>query len=68
MTLDQYNQEVKQIFAEQQSIAQLMAQLALAGAANPTNPQFAQLMTKQWSLIQQMAKLNADMMLGIGKV
>lgn len=67
MTLDQYNEAVKQIFAEQQSIAQLTAQLALAGAANPTNPQFAQLMTKQWALIQQMAKLNTDMMLGIGK-
>ena len=67
MTLDQYNEAVKQIFAEQQSIAQLTAQLALAGAANPTNPQFAQLMTKQWSLMQQMAKLNTDMMLGIGK-
>jgi hypothetical protein len=67
MTLDQYNQEVKQIFAEQQSIAQLTAQLALAGAANPTNPQFAQLMTRQWTLIQQMAKLNADMMLGLGR-
>ena len=67
MTLDQYNEAVKQIFAEQQSIAQLTAQLALAGSANPTNPQFAQLMTKQWSLMQQMAKLNTDMMLGIGK-
>ena len=67
MTLDQYNEAVKQIFAEQQSIAQLTAQLALAGSANPTNPQFAQLMTKQWELMQQMAKLNADMMLGIGK-
>jgi hypothetical protein len=67
MTLDQYNQQVTQIFAEQQSIAQSTAQLALAGAANPSDPQFAQLMTKQWALIQQMAKLNTDMMTGIGK-
>ena len=65
MTLDQYNDAVKQIFAEQQSIAQLTAQLAMAGAANPTNPQFGQLMARQWSLIQQVAKLNTDMMLGI---
>lgn len=67
MTLDQYNNAVKHIFAEQQSIVQLTAQMALTGAASPTNPEFAQLMTKQWELIQQMAKLNADMMLGIGK-
>jgi capsule polysaccharide export protein KpsE/RkpR len=65
MTLDQYNEAVKQIFAEQQSIAQLTAQLAMSGSANPTNPQFGQLMARQWSLIQQMAKLNTDMMLGI---
>lgn len=65
MTLDQYNEAVKQIFAEQQNIAQLTAQLAMSGAANPTNPQFGQLMARQWSLIQQMAKLNTDMMLGI---
>jgi hypothetical protein len=65
MTFDQYNEAVKQIFTEQQSIAQLTGQLALSGAANPTNPQFGQLMARQWSLIQQMAKLNTDMMLGI---
>lgn len=65
MTLDQYNDAVKQIFTEQQSIAQLTAQLAISGAANPTNPQFAQLMGRQWTLIQQLGKLNTDMMLGI---
>lgn len=65
MTLDQYNDAVKHIFAEQQSVSQLTAQLALTGGANPTNPQFGQLMARQWSLIQQMAKLNTDMMLGI---
>jgi hypothetical protein len=65
MTLDQYNDALKQIFSEQQSIAQLTAQLAMSGAANPTNPQFGQLMARQWSLIQQLAKLNTDMVLGI---
>jgi hypothetical protein len=65
MTLDQYNEAVKAIFAEQQSIAQSTAQLAMSGGANPTNPQFGELMTKQWSLIQQMAKLNTEMMVGV---
>jgi hypothetical protein len=65
MTLDEYNEAVKQILAEQQNIAQLTAQLAMSGQANPTNPQFAQIMTKQWGLVQQMAKLNTDLMLGI---
>jgi hypothetical protein len=65
MTLDQYNEAVKAIFAEQQSIAQSTAQLALAGAANPTSPEFGALMAKQWSLIQQMAKLNTEMMTGV---
>jgi hypothetical protein len=65
MTLEEYNQAVKQILAEQQSIAQSTAQLAMSGQANPTNPQFTQIMTKQWSLMQQMAKLNTDLMMGI---
>jgi capsule polysaccharide export protein KpsE/RkpR len=65
MTLEQYNEAVKQILAEQQNLAQLTAQLALSGSANPTNPKFGELMTKQWSLMQQMAKLNGEMMLGI---
>ena len=65
MTLDQYNEAVKNIFAEQQSIAQSTAKLAMAGTAKPTDPQFGELMTKQWSLIQQMAKLNTDMMVGV---
>jgi len=65
MTFDQYNEAVKQILAEQQSISQLAAQLAMSGAANLTNPQFGQLMARQWSLIQQLAKLNTEMMLGI---
>jgi hypothetical protein len=65
MTLDQYNEAIQKILAEQQKIAQSTAQLALSGQASPTNPQFAQLMTSQWALIQQLAKLNTDMMLGI---
>lgn len=65
MTLEEYNDAVKKILAEQQSIAQSTAQLAMSGQANPTNPQFTQIMTQQWSLVQQMAKLNTDLMLGI---
>jgi hypothetical protein len=65
MTLDEYNGAVKKILTEQQAIAQLTAQLAMSGQANPTNPQFTEVMTKQWSLMQQMAKLNTDLMMGI---
>lgn len=65
MTLDQYNEAIKKIVAEQQQIAQSTAQLAMSGQANPTNPQFAQLMTSQWALIQQIAKLNTELMMGI---
>ena len=65
MTMDEYNNAVKQIVAEQQTIATATAQIAMTGKANPTNPEFTQLMTKQWGLVQQMAKLNSDAMLGI---
>jgi len=65
MTLDEYNSSVKTIVADQQSIAQETARLALSGQANPTNPEFAQLMTRQWSLVQEMAKLNTALMVGI---
>ena len=65
MTLEQYNDAVKQILAEQQKIAQSTAQLAMSGQANPSNPQFVQIMTSQWALVQQMAKLNTDLMMGI---
>jgi hypothetical protein len=65
MTLDEYNEAIKQILAEQQKIAQSTATLAMSGQANPTNPQFAQIMAGQWALLQQMAKLNTDLMLGI---
>ncbi|MBC5785797.1 hypothetical protein H8N03_22850 [Ramlibacter sp. USB13] len=65
MTLDQYNEAIQQIVAEQQKIAQSTAQLAMSGQANPTNPEFGKLMTSQWSLVQRIAKLNTDLMLGI---
>ena len=65
MTLDEYNTSVKQILEEQQKIAQSTAQLAMSGQANPTNPQFTQLMTSQWALMQQIAKLNTELMMGI---
>jgi hypothetical protein len=65
MTLDDYNEAIKQIIAEQQKIAQSTAQLAMTGQASPTNPQFLQLMTSQWTLLQQIAKLNTDLMMGI---
>lgn len=65
MTLDQYNEAVKQILAEQQKIAQSTAQLALSGQASPTNPEFTKIMSSQWALVQQMAKLNTDLMMGI---
>ena len=65
MTLDQYNEAIKGILAEQQKIAQSTAQLAMSGQANPTNPEFSRLMTSQWALVQQMAKLNTDLMLGV---
>ncbi|HYF42392.1 MAG TPA: hypothetical protein VEA35_08075 [Ramlibacter sp.] len=65
MTLDEYQKAVQKIMAEQQAIAQATAQLAMSGQANPTSPQFTQVMTQQWSLMQQMAKLNTDLMLGI---
>ena len=37
----------------------------MSGQANPTNPEFSRLMTSQWALVQQMAKLNTDLMLGV---
>jgi hypothetical protein len=65
MTLNEYNEAVKKLVAEQQSVAQSTVQLATSGKANPASPEFAKLMTKQWELIQQMAKLNTDLMLGV---
>ena len=65
MTLEEYNEAVKKIVAEQQKIAQTTAQLAMSGQANPTNPEFTKIMTSQWTLMQQIAKMNTDLMMGI---
>lgn len=65
MTLEQYNEAVKKIMAEQQAIAQSTAQLAMTGKANPTSPEFSQLLTQQWGVMQQMAKLNTELVMGI---
>ena len=65
MTLDQYNEAIKGIVSEQQKIAQSTAQLAMSGQATPANPQFVQLMTSQWGLVQQIATLNTNLMMGI---
>lgn len=65
MTLEQYNDAVKQILADQQGIAQNTVQLAMSGSAHPGNAQFTELVGKQWALAQQMAKLNTELMLGI---
>lgn len=65
MTLDEYTEAAKKIYAEQQSLAQSLSQLALSARAMPTNPEFLALMTKQWGLVQQMASLNTGLMLGI---
>ena len=65
MTLDDYNTAVKTIMAEQQAIAQATGKLAMSGQANPTSPEFTQIMTKQWALMQQMAKLNTELMMGV---
>ena len=65
MTLDEYNQAIQQIVSEQQKIAQSTAQLAMSGQAHPGNPEFVQLMTGQWTLVQKIAKLNTDLMMGV---
>ena len=67
MTLDQYNESVKAILADQQAITTLTATLAMAGAANVSNPRFIELMGRQMELFQRIAKLNTDMLLGIVK-
>jgi hypothetical protein len=37
----------------------------MSGKANPTSPEFTEIMSSQWALVQQMAKLNTELMLGI---
>lgn len=65
MTLDEYNSAVKAILEEQQQIAQETARLGMSGQAHVMNPEFMQLMTRQGALIQQVARLNTDALLGI---
>lgn len=65
MTLDEYNEAVRQIMAEQQAVAQTTAQLAMTGQAHPANPKFAELVGQQWALVQRLAKLNTDLMIGV---
>ncbi|MDR6539737.1 hypothetical protein [Variovorax soli] len=65
MTLDEYTEAAKKIYAEQQNLVQSMSQLALSARAVPANPEFLALMTKQWGLVQQLASLNTELMLGI---
>ena len=65
MTLDEYTEAAKAIFAEQQNITQSMSQLALSAKALPNNPEFVALVTRQWGLVQQIATLNTNLMLGI---
>jgi succinyl-CoA synthetase alpha subunit len=65
MTLDQYNDAVKAILAEQQQIAQDTGKLCMAGQANLMNPEFVKVLSRQGALIQQIAKLNTEAMMGI---
>ena len=65
MTLDQYNSSIKAILEDQQRIAQDTAKLAMTGQANPTNPAFAELMARQWALVQELARWNTSLMLGV---
>ena len=65
MTLDEYNEAVKQIMTEQQAIAQSTAQLAMTGSAHPANTQFTALIGKQWALVQRLTQLNSELMMGI---
>ncbi|KWT98109.1 MULTISPECIES: hypothetical protein [unclassified Variovorax] len=65
MTLDEYSEAAKKIYAEQQDIAQAMSQLALSAKAMPPNPEFLELMTRQWGLVQQIASLNTQLAMGV---
>lgn len=65
MTLEQYNEAIKQIIADQQKIAQATAQLAMAGQAHPANPEFGRMLASQWELMQKIAKLNTELMMGV---
>jgi hypothetical protein len=66
MTFDEYNVAVKAILAEQQEMAQETGKLCMSGSAHVMNPEFVKLLSRQGALLQHLAKLNADAMLGIG--
>lgn len=65
MTLDQYNDAVKAILGEQQQIAQETGKLCMSGNATVMNPDFVKLLTRQGALIQKIAQLNTEAMMGI---
>ena len=65
MTLNEYNEAAKNIYTEQQGITQELSKLALSARALPTDPEFLSLMSRQWGLVQQLASLNTQLMLGI---
>lgn len=68
MTLNEYTEAAKAIYMEQQNITQELSKLALSARALPTDPEFLSLMSRQWGLVQQMAALNTQLMLGIAVV
>jgi hypothetical protein len=66
MTLDDYNLAVKATLAEQQALARDAATLCISGSPRVMSPEFVQLLSRPGTLIQQLAKLNAEAMLGVG--
>lgn len=65
MTLNEYTDAANAIYMEQQNITQELSKLALAARALPTDPEFLSLMSRQWELIQRLASLNTQLMLGM---
>ncbi|SEB24400.1 hypothetical protein [Variovorax sp. YR216] len=65
MTLNEYTEAANAIYMEQQNITQELSKLALSARALPTDPEFLSLMSRQWELVQRLASLNTQLMLGI---
>ena len=65
MTLTEYTEAANAIYVEQQNITQELWKLALSARALPTDPEFLSLMSRQWELVQRLASLNTQLMLGI---
>lgn len=65
MTLNEYTEAANAIYREQQNITQELSKLALSARALPTDPEFMSLMSRQWELVQRLASLNTQLMLGI---